>query len=296
MSVPIKVVLLGSGSTYPNPTRYHPSLAIVYEGDNLLFDCGEAVQIRLQQAGISPMKIDSIFITHLHGDHFFGLPGIVYSMALQGRTKPLTIYGPKNIASLKVIMELGYHQVNFPVNFVEVKAGTVLEGEDWVVEAIEVEHGIPALAYRFMEKNKLKVLKSKIKGLNVGPWLKKIIDGETVSIGGKKIGPEILKKIDGRRIVYSGDCMPSNSLVKFAEGADLLFHEATYSGEDVELAKERFHSTSRQAAEIAKRSRVKKLIIFHYSRRYKDTTEMLAEARKIFSNTVAGKDLMVIKL
>jgi ribonuclease Z len=296
MSVPIKVVLLGSGSSYPSPDRYHPALAIIYEGQILLFDCGEATQVRLQEAKISPMKINSIFITHLHGDHFFGLPGTIYSMALQGREKPLTVYGPKGIKSLKNFSELGYHQLTFPVEFKEMKGGVVSESKNWLVEAVEVEHGIPALAYCFKEKDKFKVIKSKIKGLKVGPWVKKVIDGKKVKVRGKEIGPEILKKIRGRKIVYSGDCRPSKSLTKLAEGADLLIHEATYGEDKLDLAEERLHSTAREAAQIAKKAGVDKLVLFHYSRRYKKTKELEKEAKEIFPKTVAGKDLMVLKL
>ena len=296
MSVPIKVVLLGSGSSYPSPNRYHPAIAVIYEGRSVLFDCGEAAQIRLQEAGVSPMKIDSIFITHLHGDHFFGLPGIIYSMALQGREKPLTVYGPKGIKSLQALLDVGYHQLTFPVEFREVGGGVLYEDMHWLVEAAEVEHGVPALAYCFRERDKFRVLKSEIKGIKTGPWIKKILLGEKVKVNGKELGPEILKKISGRKIVYSGDCRPSESLVKLAEGADLLIHESTYLHDAAEMAEDRSHSTSREAAEIAKRAGVKKLILFHYSRRYRDTNEMVSEAKKIFKNTVAGKDLMEIRL
>lgn len=292
MSAPIKIVILGSGSSYPTPDRYHPGLVITYEGTSLLFDCGEAAQIRLQQAGISPLKIDSLFITHLHGDHFFGLPGIIYSMALQGRQKPLRVYGPNGIKDLERFVHLGYHQLTFSVQFLEAGPGTVLEAKNWTVEAIEADHGLPALAYRFKEKDKHKVLKSKIKGVRTGDWLQKVIEGQTVEVGGKRFGPEILKTIPGRTIVYSGDTRPTPGLAAFSKGADLLIHEATYADDMKETAKERFHSTARQAAETAKKAGVKKLLLYHYSRRYKDTKEMLKQAKDVFPKTVAGKDLL----
>jgi ribonuclease Z len=296
MSVPIKVVLLGSGSSYPTPTRYHPALTITYEGKTVLFDCGEATQIRLQEAGISSVKLDAIFITHMHGDHFFGLPGTIYSMALQGREKPLTVYGPKGVNTLKKLAELDYHRLDFPIEFKEVKSGVIHETEKWFVEAVEVDHGVPALAFAFKEKDRSKVLKSKLKGIKTGPWLKKVFEGQTVTVNGKKIGPEILNIIPGRKIVYSGDCRPTPALIKLARGADLLIHESTYLSSMKDMAEERFHSTSKQAAEIAKKAGVNQLVLFHYSRRYKNSKDLLKEAKEIFPNTKAGKDLMEIKL
>lgn len=292
----LEVVLLGTGSSWPNPDRYHTSIAVRYEGEIILFDCGEAAQIRLQQAGLSAFKINKIFITHLHGDHFYGLPGLVYSLSMARRDSPLTIYGPKGVGDLKKLLEVGYNFMTFKINFKEIKPGVVLETDKYQIKAVEVEHEIPALAYSFQEKDMIKVRKEKIKGIKTGPWVQEVMKGKTVVVNGKKIGPEILHKNPGRKIVYSGDCRPSPKLLELAKGADLLIHEATYSEEDSEKAEDRYHSTALEAAQIAKKAEAKKLVLTHYSRKLKSPQTLVKEAKKVFQNSAAGKDLMVLKV
>lgn len=291
MGPPITVCLLGTGSSWPTPDRYHTSIGIQFQGEVILFDCGEACQIRMQQAKLSAMKVHNVFITHLHGDHFYGLPGLLYSLGMSQRSEPITVWGPKGIGDLKRFIEVGYCSLPFKVTFKEVEEGDVFRGDGYTIRAIKVNHDIPALAYGFFEDSWKRVNKSKIRGIRTGPWMQEILKGKTVTIQGKRLGPEIFDKVPGRTIVYSGDCRPSKRLAEFARGADVLIHEATYWEAEEEKANERAHSTTVGAAEVAKAAGVKKLILAHFSRKVEDVGVLAKEAKKIFPNTVAGKDL-----
>lgn len=297
----MELIFLGTSSAIPTKHRNHASIALKAFGEILLLDCGEGTQRQMAHLKLSPMKIKKIFISHLHGDHILGLPGIIQSMGFRGRTESLDIYGPPGIKNLEeVIMNFGYFTLNFEIKFNEVEEGIVIDNSEYKIECIQSQHNVPNFSYSIIEKKKPKFLKDKAieLGIEPGPDFSKLHDGIPVKIGEKTINPEQVlgKSRRGIKIVYSGDTRPCDALVNIAQGADILIHESTFGDEDQSKAIENWHSTSKEAAEVAKKAEVKKLILTHISTRYKQSHHLKKTAQKIFENTVISKDFMVLKV
>lgn len=300
----LEVIFLGTGSAAPTPERWHPSVALRYEGEVMLFDCGEGAQMRLHEAGISPVRVDRAFITHWHGDHFLGLPGLLYSMAMDKRTKPVEVYGPAGTKRLmRHVMALG-PPLAFPVAAREIdaknKAKVVCEGGGYRILSVNSTHQVPSVAYCFHESDKTKVSRELLEkgGLPSGKYLRQLKElKKPVSIKGRTIRPEeVLVEKKGRKIVYTGDTTERPEIAALARGADLLIHEATFLSDMKQKARDYKHSTAAGAAALALRAGVKKLVLMHFSKRYKDTSEILREAKEIFNNTVVASDLMRMKI
>lgn len=297
----MEVTILGTSSAVHTPTRSHPAIALRYAGEVILFDCGESTQKQLIFAKISPMKITRIFLTHFHGDHILGLPGLLQSMNFRGREKPLYIYGPKGLNRIMAAIKLlGFQDFDFPVEVVEIENGKILETEEFIVKAQKVRHNVIAYAYSIEEKKRPQFLRQKAidLGVPVGPLFGKLHNGEEVEVDGKVVKPEEVlgEPKKAKKMVYSGDTLPCEEMVQFANGADLLIHEATYTLEDNDKAVQNFHSTSADASKIAGEAKVGKLILTHFSPRYTNTNDLLAEARKEFKNSHLAYDLMVINI
>lgn len=296
----MEITFLGTSSAVHSFERNHPSIVLKAFGKVMMFDCGEGTQRQLIYAKISPMKISKIFITHFHGDHVLGLPGLIQSMNFRGRETKLTIYGPKGLNVLKeAIFSLGYCNIEFPIEFIEIGSGIVEETEDYVITSQEVNHYVPSLAYSIEELKKPRFLREKAieLGVPVGPDFGKLHNGEEVEIDGKIIKPEQVlgPPRKGRKITYSGDTTPCEEMIELAKDSTLLIHESTYIKEDSDKAEENYHSTSSDAASIAKKSNSKKLVLTHISTRYQNTEQLLDEAREIFENVEIAKDLKTIK-
>ncbi len=298
----MEITFLGTTAGLPTKKRAHPAIALRYQGDLFLFDCGENAQRQMMLAGLSPMKLKAIFLTHWHFDHSLGLAGLMETLSLLGRTEPLEIYGPKGTKSaIKHILKIGYeHKLNYKLNVNEVERGEVYKGKNFKISCIPVKHSVLAIAYKFVENDKpgrFKVKEAKKLGLKKEQYgiLQK---GKPVKVGNKTIKPEQVlgPKRPGIKIVYSGDTLPLKALEKFAKNVNLLIHEATFADEMKDYAKERFHATASQAATIAKNANVKQLILTHISPRYKTDSSLLKEARKIFKNTKIAKDFMKIEI
>lgn len=297
----MEIIFLGTSSAVHSHSRSHPSIAFKGFGEVMLFDCGEATQKQLIFAKVSPMKISKIFLTHYHGDHILGLPGLLQSMNFRDRKTPLTIYGPKGIEKVEeAIRLLNHYDFNFPLEFVELKGDDVIEDEEYIVRTKRVNHNIETLAYSIEEKKKPTFIREKAieLGVPVGPLFGKLHRGQEVEVNGKTIKPsQVLgspKK--SKKIVYSGDTTPCEEMVDFAKNCDLLIHEATYENEDNDKAIQNFHSTSYDAANIAKQANAEKLVLTHISTRYKKTDTLLKEAKDEFENTVLAEDLMKIEV
>jgi ribonuclease Z len=250
---------------------------------------------------VRPRRIEKIFITHLHGDHIFGLPGLLGSRSFQGGTTPLTVYGPKGIKQfIEVALSVSTTHVKYPLEIVEItEEGIVFEDNQFSVETKRLSHGIECFGYRIVEKDiqgQLLVEKLLEEGVKPGPIFKRLKDGETVELedgrvlcGNDFIGPPQ----KGRIITILGDtryCEASNQL---AQDADVLVHEATFAAEDERQAHDYFHSTTEQAARIAVQANVKRLILTHISSRYQGDMykELLKEAQALFANTEIAMDL-----
>ncbi|WP_405267421.1 ribonuclease Z [Methanobrevibacter sp.] len=295
----MEIIFLGTSSAVHSYTRNHPAIILKAFGETFLFDCGEGTQRQLIFAKVSPMKISKIFLSHYHGDHILGLPGLIQSMNFRGRENKLTIYGPEGLYDLRnALFSLGYSKIEFPIEFIEIGSGTVESEEDYIIKSQQVNHHVPCLAYSVEELKKPRFLREKAieLGVPVGPDFGRLHNGEEVEVDGKIIKPEQVlgPPRKGNKITYSGDTTPCEEMVEFAKDSTILIHESTYITEDADKAEENFHSTSADAARIAEASNSKELILTHFSTRYTKTDELLKQAKDIFENTKLAKDFMKI--
>ncbi len=300
----ITVRLIGTAASIPTRERGLPATLIDYKNSKLLFDCGEGTQRQLMSEGLKFMRIDQIFITHWHADHFAGLTGLIQTMSLDGREKKLDIYGPPETTKfVKQIIGVGHFGARFDIGMHDIQEGDIIEGNGYKVIPFWVEHRIPSLGYVFQEDDKLNADMKKAKkfGLTTGPLIGKLKAGKTITVNGKKVKPkDVIDCKPGKKIVITGDTMKCKNVVKYAKGADLLIHDSTYSLERKARAPEVKHSTSTDAAETAKKAKVDKLVLTHISRRYQQKgtplkpEDLLKEAKKVFKNTVLAEDMMKI--
>lgn len=303
-NVSLRVIFLGTGGSVPTPKRGLPAVLVQREDECLLFDCGEGVQRQMIRARTGFHKKMKVFITHMHGDHVLGLPGLLQTMALLDRQRKLDVYGPSGLAPfLECVKSTVQFVLTFPVEVHEVKKeGTLCEEKDYAIGAAWADHVIPNLAYAFVEKPRPgRFFPEKAKKLKIpeGPLWSELQSGRSVKLpSGKIVKPEqvVGSPRKGRKIVYTGDTRPFRDLVNFAAGADLLIHDATLDDELVERALEDGHSTAVQAAEDAKKAKVKRLILTHVSARYPDTCKLLAQAAKVFRNTDVAEDFLKIEM
>jgi ribonuclease Z len=297
----MELTFLGTSSAVPSKHRNQPSIGLKAFGEIMLFDCGEGTQRQLLMAKISPMKVKKIFISHLHGDHILGLPGLIESMGFRGRHDPLDIYGPPGTSNLeKGIYNLGCQSKDFMITFHEINGGTVIDNDQYLIKAIKTRHNAYNLAYSIVEKKKPRFLKEKAIDLGVkpGPDFGKLHNGQSVHLQDKTISPEQVlgEKRSGIKITYSGDSKPFDDFIEFAKDSNLLIHESTYEESDKSKAKEHYHSTGKQAAIIAKKANVDKLILTHISSKYRNTNEIKKEGSEIFKNTIIAYDFLKINL
>ena len=299
----MEITFLGTSSAVHSQKRNHPSIALKAFGDIFLFDCGEGTQKQLLFTTVSPMKISKIFITHYHGDHILGLPGLLQSMSLNGRENELAIYGPRGLDKIRdAIYSLGYCAIEYPIEFIEIDDGIVEETEEYIIRAQSVRHNVPALAYSLEEKKKPRFLREKAieLGVPVGPAFGKLHNGEEVEVNGKIIKPEQVlgPPRKGIKITYSGDTRPCEEMIMLAKDSTLLIHESTFIQQEAQNAEDYGHSTAYDAAFVARESNSKELVITHISTRYGEDYAkiMLNEAKEVFENTQLAEDFMEIKL
>ncbi|WHY55008.1 ribonuclease Z [Peribacillus simplex] len=301
-------VLLGTGAGVPAKARNVTSIALQLleeRGTVWLFDCGEATQHQILKTAVKPRKVEKIFITHLHGDHIFGLPGFLSSRSFQGGVDKLTVYGPQGIdAFIKTSLQVSGTHLKYPLEIIEIEEGAVFEDEQFTVTAMSLDHGIYSIGYRIVEKDRpgsLLVDRLRSEGVKPGPLFKALKNGQTVCLDDGRVlnGKDYLSAPQkGRIITILGDTrMCSNALI-LAESADYLVHEATFSAEESEMASAYYHSTTVQAAETALKAGAKNLILTHISSRYtpEDAERLKEESKAIFANTIMGEDLMAIKV
>jgi ribonuclease Z len=303
----IEITFLGTGSAIPDKRRNHPAIAIEYYSDvkeTFLWDCGEGTQIQLQKAKISFMEIDEIFITHWHADHFAGLIGLIQTMNLEKRRKELKIFGPEAEKFISDIVDLGYFGLRFPVKAINVpfdgeEIVKIHETKDFEILSIPVLHTVPAVAYCLKEKDKWSIDLRKLRklGLRRGRWLKELKRKGVVKFRGRKIKIEdVADKKPGLKVVYTGDTKPCKNIVKISKDADLLIHDGTFL--EADEVKGKAHADVGEAAKIAKKANVKKLILTNISRRYQgeDLKKIEERAKKIFKNSKVAYDLMKVRL
>ncbi|MFX1275461.1 MAG: ribonuclease Z [Promethearchaeota archaeon] len=327
----MEVIILGSGGAIPVKERNLPAIALRLESspELFIFDCGEDIQRRFIEAGLKLNKPLTIFITHFHGDHINGLPGLLFRFSLIERSAPLMIFGPKNI-----FYYLYFHRkivglkASYPITIVEIddendkliffdnldseqpikeekiENNIILEKRKYLIKYTPVVHSILTYGYSFIEKPRNGKFNPEIAtkmGIPRGYLWKNLQEGLEIEFKGNKINPEkegiVGPKRPGRKVTYSGDTIPCDSLIQLGLDSDLLIHEATYSNKLTSIAIEKKHSTSVDAANDAIKMRAKQLILTHVSSRYQyDASELLLEAKEIFPNTILAEDLLKITL
>ena len=299
----MEVVFLGTAGSFPTAKRGAPAIAVRRGAELLLFDSGEGTQRQMILAKVGLKAQMRILITHMHGDHVLGLPGILQTMALFDRTAPLRIYGPEGIyAFVKAVKETVKFGLSYPIEVMEVGEGIVYEEEDYYVESAWMKHPIQVLGYALVEKTrpgKFFPERAEALGIPKGPLWGELQRGRTIATPtGKIVQPDAVmgSPRKGRKIVYTGDTSPCEALVKLAQEADLLVHEATLGDELEEKALESGHSTPLQAAEVAKKAGVKRLVLTHISGRYAEEEGFLDRARRLFPETVVAEDFMVLEV
>ena len=300
----IKIIFLGTSGSLPTNDRSLPSIVIQREGEILMFDCGEGTQRQMMRSGIGFNRRMTVFITHMHGDHVLGLPGMIQTMSLLGRDKPLRIYGPPGIkAFIDAVISTVSFWLSFPIEVNEIDdEGIAYDCEGYEVRAVWADHSIPSLAYALVEKprpGKFYPEKAIALGVPKGSLWGRLQKGiDVVLPDGRIVKPsDVLgPPRPGRKIAYSGDTRPSEKIVELATGADVLIHEATLGDDLLERAEEEGHSTPSGAARIALKAGAKLLVLTHISARYTETEMPLSEAKKIFPNTLIARDLDEIEI
>jgi ribonuclease Z len=291
------LTFLGTGGSVPTTKRNCVSIALRTGPEVLLFDCGEGTQRQLMSSSVSFMRITTIFISHLHGDHFLGLPGLIQSMNFYGRTSPLKIYGPEGTAEMiEKVLSLGFFDLKYEVRGYDLVPGEAVPGEGYGVKAVRTDHVVPSLGFVFQEMDRpgrFDPDRALELGVKEGPDFSRLVRGESIRVGSKVIVPDMVMgpSRKGMKIVYSGDTAPCEELSMASVGADVLVHEATVTSDLEAKAREYRHSTAKDAAIVARDAGVRSLYLVHISGRYEDASALLKEATGIFAGTIAPNDL-----
>ncbi len=311
----MNITFLGTSSGVPTLARNVSSLALKLsqKAEVWLFDCGEGTQHQLIKSSIKSSQIRKIFITHMHGDHIYGLPGLLATLGLSGNSKGIDIYGPSNLKNfISSALKNSYCKISFPLKFFEVENYAqsninLFEDELIEVKCASLKHRLPAYGYRVNEKDKPGEFNlEKAKNLNIpaGPIYGKLHSGQRVELEDGRIldGSDFCgEPRKGESFVYCTDTIFSQSAVELSKNVDLLVHESTFSEKDEEMAFEKLHSTTTMAAKTALLSNAKKLVLTHLSPRYTPKSpvkpiDLLNEAKQIFPNTFLAKDFLTTKI
>ena len=305
----LSVTFLGTSAARPTVERNVSGVALVREGETLLFECGEGTQRQMMRYGVS-FALSEIFFTHFHADHFLGVIGLIRTLGLQARVEPMRLYGPRGAKKvLGQAIELGVERVPFKVEIEEVKPGTTLRTTDdgrregYEIQVFATEHGGGSVGYALREherRGRFDVEKARAAGIPEGPLWGKLTKGEPITIpNGPTFQPSdfVGPKRPGRLVVFTGDTRPCAAVVDAAQGADLLIHEATFGEEERDRAKETGHSTAKEAAQVALAAKARRLVLSHVSARYSiSAEELIKEARAVFPETAVAKDGMTVEV
>jgi ribonuclease Z len=303
----MELVTLGTGSAIPTSERMLPSAALLRNGEIFLFDCGEGTQMQMMKARLKLSKINHIFISHLHGDHIYGLMGLIATMHLLDRQSPLHLCGPQGLKQYtELAMKVAEMDADFAIDVQELaqefQGGSVLETTEYAVTAFPLEHRVFTLGYRFQERDKpghLDMdLAQKLK-IPEGPMLGTLKMGGSVTLSDGRVihAREVVgPPIPGDSLAYCTDTSFTPNAVELARNATALLHDATFTTEHSDKAKETGHSTSLDAARVALEANVGQLVVTHISARQKEVDTLLKECKSVFPNTVVASDLMRISI
>jgi ribonuclease Z len=306
----LQITFLGTSSGVPTRSRNVSSIALrlPQRAEVWLFDCGEGTQHQILRSDLRISQITRIFVTHMHGDHIYGLMGLLASCGLAGNPSRIDVYGPPKLDDyLRACGRYSQTHFSYPIKVHEVKPGVIFEDDEFIVSCDELKHRVPAFGYRVAEKDKpgrFDVKQAQALGIASGPVYGQLKRGDIVTLAdGRRInGAELCGPVQiGRKFVYCTDTIYCDSAVDLAQDADVLVHEATFAHQDAELAYQRLHSTSTMAAQVALGAGVKQLVMTHFSPRYApgnaiSPDNLLSEARAIFPNTIMAYDFLTYKI
>ncbi len=300
----MEIVFLGTSAMVPTKERNVTGICLRYKNESILFDCGEGTQRQMNIAGINRNSVTKILVSHWHGDHVSGIVGLLQTMANKEKNPKIDLYGPKGTAEhVKHMMGMVIFDVQVQLNVHELIPKnddllTAVETEDYIIECAALDHKIPCIGYRFTEKDRLNINTAKLRKLGVkdGPHLRRLKDGKTINYKGKEVKPEdVTYVVHGKSIAYIADTAATPNAVKLAQDADLMISESNYAANLQEKADEYKHMTATDAAMTASQADVKKLILTHFSQRYKTVDEIEEDARTIFPNSTCAYDFMKVK-
>lgn len=291
----LRLVFLGTAGAVPTVERGPSGLLIIRGGDRLLVDCGEGTQRQLMRS-VGLARIDRIFITHLHGDHYLGLPGLLKTLSLQGRESPLHLYGPPGLEDIYVSAQRMFGRFTFEVLIEESSGGTAYRGDGYCMQSVRTDHGPPSIAWALREEwrpGRFHPEQAVALGIAPGPDFRRLQSGESLVLpSGDVVEPEQVmdEPRPGRAVVVSGDTRPSAAVTDLARGASVLVHDSTFTETERTRALETRHSTAKEAAQVAATAGVGVLALTHVSSRH-SRRELLGEARAFFQHTVLPDDL-----
>ena len=297
------IQFLGTGAGMPSKLRNVTSIALSLLdeiGEVWLFDCGEATQHQIMHTPIRPRRVRNIFITHMHGDHIYGLPGFLGSRSFLGGEEPLTIYGPSGIKQfVQMALQLSKTHLNYPLHIVEIDEGIVLETEAFIVHAAKLEHVIECFGYRVEQKplpGQLKIERAIEMGVPKGPLLRQLKNGFDITLENGSIvkSSDVVEgEKQGFTVAILGDTRYCQSAIELSQHADIVIHEATFDAQNVQLARDYGHATNVQAATVALKANAKNVLLTHISARFTDSDveQLLNEAKAVFHNSYIVHDL-----
>ena len=295
----MEITILGTSCMVPTKDRNHTSLFLSYKGEGILIDCGEGTQRQLKLAKIKPSKINSIFLTHWHGDHVLGLPGLLQTLNSSDYEGKLKIYGPKGtIKNFEYMFKAFLFSIGFEHEIIEIEEEKILT-KNLIIESKKLEHSVLCLGYTLTEKDsrRMKVREIKKLGIPEGPLLGKLQSNQSIEWKGKTVSPkDTTYLVKGKKLSIVLDTVLCDNVNYLAKDADLLIIESSYLEEQSEKAIEYKHMTAHQAGIVASKNNVKKVVLVHLSQRYKTPEKIFNEIKIVFENSVVGYDLMKIKI
>ncbi len=296
----MKIVFLGTSCMVATRERNQVCTLLSYGSELLMFDCGEGTQRQFKIAGLKPTKVTKILISHWHGDHVLGLPGLIQTMSTSEYNGTLRIFGPKGIREkINGMFNVFNFDCNIRIEVNEIEEGVFFENKEYMLEAVKLKHRILCLGYRFIEKDKRRINLEYTKkiGIPEGPILGKLQRGQQVKWNGKDVElDKATKLVTGKKIAFIVDTLPCESCYRIAKDVDVLVSEGVYCSDLEEKALEYKHLTAKQAAQIAKQANAKKLILTHLRQRYRETKQLKEEAEKEFEDVVCAEDFMEVKI
>lgn len=290
----LSVLFLGTAGSVPTPQRSLSATLVQRGSDRFLVDCGEGTQRQLIRIGIGINQISHVFITHLHADHYLGLPGLMKTWQLWGRTEPVDVYGPRGLLDFLDVLKRLIGKVDYPISWHELAPGAEIPFDGYRIVGVQTDHKINSLGFKLAEDprpGRFDVERAKELGVRPGPDFGRLQRGETVAVDSGVVRPEDVlgESRPGRSIVLTGDTRPCRSVIEAARGADLLVHDSTFTEDEAERARHTMHSTAAEAARVAKEADVKLLALTHMSFRY-TPREIIGEARTVFDRFVMPSD------